>query len=368
MTNNVSNGLQQLPFMQHFPENVTKQVDVFRKGEKNLFWFIKLAVFGLAGFLIFKYVLPPLFIYLGKAIALVATGAFLVFVIMMIPNIIRGLRLLTRAIHKSIIQYDPLGELANKRVGLLANRDKFYLSKAKIENLRRDMEVEAKKNERDAEKDLKEIVRLRDQAKALHDDLDRRFLEGGVKAKEEDDYVNDSAELLTLVSKSTRLAAQLEQEQNFVQKYMSRATIMKKLGQKLTMVATSMDIKIADFDATVDMLKRDYDFAEKSKDATTAAKDAILFTTGWEVEYAIECVSSAITADIAITTTNLQDIDTATKDYNLNSDDLYANLDKLANSITAGEKATTDTKKYNNPDYKLSSTDKDSLGSLGSIF
>jgi hypothetical protein len=82
------------------------------------------------------------------------------------------------------------------------------------------------------------------------------------------------------LAEGQRVANRLNQQKDFVQKYGSRAAIMKKMGQKLTMVETVMDIKIQDFDATVDMLKKDYEFGQKSNAATTAAKNAMGFTKG----------------------------------------------------------------------------------------
>ena len=55
-------NLMELPMMKHFSQNeIATKVDTFRKGEKNLFWFLKLAVFGAIAWAAWTYVLPPVF-------------------------------------------------------------------------------------------------------------------------------------------------------------------------------------------------------------------------------------------------------------------------------------------------------------------
>ena len=68
-----------LPIMKHFSEGeISSKVDKFRKGEKGLFWFLKLgALIGL-GYLTWVYVLPPLFLAIGQFLAVAATGILLV--------------------------------------------------------------------------------------------------------------------------------------------------------------------------------------------------------------------------------------------------------------------------------------------------
>jgi hypothetical protein len=134
------------------------------------------------------------------------------------------------------------------------------------------------------------------------------------------------------------------------------------------MVETSMDIKILDFDATIEILKKDFDFAQKSRTATDAAKSAMLFTKSWELEYALEVVTSTISSDIAITAGNIKDIDSLTKNYALDSDELYTNLGTLADNIRIGNDVIPQAKAYNNPEYQLTSTDKLNSSGFGEIF
>jgi len=64
----------------------------------------------------------------------------------------------------------------------------------------------------------------------------------------------------------------------------------------------------------------------------------------------------------------LKDIDNYANSYGVDSDELYANLEKVANKISLGEETVPSSKKYNNPDYKLNTEDKSKSGGLESIF
>jgi hypothetical protein len=116
------------------------------------------------------------------------------------------------------------------------------------------------------------------------------------------------------------------------------------------------------------MLKKDYQFGEKSREATTAAKSALGFTKGWELEYALEVVTNTIAEDIAITSGNLRDIDSITDGkYALDSDELYDNLNALADGIRVGKDVIPEAKQYSNPEYQLSSSDKLKSGGFGDL-
>lgn len=358
-----------LPIMKHFNEGeISNKVDKFRKGEKGLFWFLKLgALLGL-GYLTWVYILPPLFMAIGQFLAVAATGILLVALVIAMPVILKGIRLLTRNLHKAIIKHDPFAELENQRQLMIANQQKFRLAKGKIANLRQDMEVEADKSEKEAKEMQNRIISLQTKAQKLKVELDEMVAKGGAAARGSDDYVNGNAELMKLLSEAQRVGHQMEQSKDFVTKYGTRANIMKKFGQKLVMVETSMDIKVLDFDATIEILKKDYAFAQKSKEATESAKSAMLFTKSWELDYALDVVTSTIAEDIAVTAGNLNDIDTLTSKYSLDSDELYTNLDTLANQIRIGNDAVPSAKAYNNPEYKLTSDDKLKSGGFGELF
>jgi len=369
MENNVNSQVRDLPIFKHFSESeISNQVDSFRKGEKSLFWFIKLGFFGALAFLAWKYVLPTVFVAIGQLLAIVATGVVLLAIIIMLPVIVKMLRALTRFLHKSVIAHDPFAELERQKGLMIRNREEFRASKGKIQGLKNDCEIEADKNDREAKKLTASILTMSDKATKLKNDMAAMVAKDGVAARGTDEFVYMNSEFLKITSDASRASFALQQAKDYVEKYGARAVIMRKFGQKLVMVETSMEIKISDFDATIIMLKKDYDFAEKAKSATTAAKDAMGFSKGWELDYAIDVVTSTISADIAITSGNLKDIDALTKNYALDSDDLYSNLDTLASNIRSGNESMPDSKAYANPEYNLTQNDKIKSGGFGDIF
>jgi hypothetical protein len=129
-----------------------------------------------------------------------------------------------------------------------------------------------------------------------------------------------------------------------------------------------MEIKIADFEVSIDMLKKEYAFAQAARDATEQAKSAMLFTKGWELEYALDVVTNTIELDLATTKENLLDLDTLTSQYSMDSDELYSKLDKLADQIKTDNYSIPESKKYSNPNYKLSQEDKMESKGFGDIF
>lgn len=369
MSNELSSQVRDLPILKHFNESeIQGKVDSFRNGEKGLFWFIKLAFFGAIGFAVWKYVLPTVFVAIGQMLAIVASGIFILAVIIMLPVILKGLRTLTRSIHKTLIRYDPFETLYQQKALMVQNQLKFRASKGIINGLKNDCEIEADKNERDAKALTAKILVLDEKAKKFDAGMKEMLAKDGIAAKSTDEYINLSTDFMKTVAESQRVSAALAQAKDYVKKYGVRIATMSKFGQKLTMVEASMDIKILDFDATIEMLKKDYDFAEKSKNATNAAKSAMLFTKGWELDYAIDVVTSTISSDIAITAGNLKDIDSLTKNFAIDSDELYANLDTLASNIRGGNEVIPEAKTYRNPDYQMTASDKAVSGGLGDIF
>lgn len=368
-TTTVSPSLMQLPIMKHFSESeISNKVENFRKGEKNIYWFLKLAAIGGIGYLSWVYVLPPIFQAIGQLLAVAATGVMIVFLIMLAPVIFKFLRVLTRWIHKAVIRQDPFGELERQRQKMIDNKEIFRMSKGKIDGLKNDMQVEAQKSEKEAIALDAKILTLQSKASALKAELDEMVKKGGTEARNSDEFVNGNAELAKLLSESARVSNKRVQAKDFIQKYGTRAAIMKKFSQKLVMVEASMEIKIADFDATIEMLKKDYEFGQKSRQATDAAKSAMLFTKGWELDYALDVVTSTIASDIAATAGNLRDIDSLTSQYALDSDELYANLNLLADNIKVGNDVIPSAKVYNNPEYKLTQDDRIKSGGFHDLF
>ena len=362
-------NLSELPILKHFSQDeIVTKVDTFRKGEKNLYWFLQLGFFGAIAYLSWVYVLPPVFQAIGQMLAVAATGVLIVGLIIAAPVILKGIRLLTRALHKALIKYDPFAQLELERQKMLDNQRTFRIAKNNISQLKNEMEVEASNSEKEAEAGQSKILALQGKAEKIKMDMDNMVKTKGIEAKSDDDYVNKAADLQKTLAEAQRVANKLTQAKDFVQKYGSRAAIMKKMGQKLTMVETAMEIKISDFDATVEMLKKDYEFGQKANAATSAAKSALGFTKGWEFDYALDVVTSTISADIAMTAGNLKDIETLTSNYTLDSDELFANLNQIADKIKVGQDIVPDAKQYSNPEYTLTQSDRVKSGGFGDLF
>lgn len=366
-----NSNLQNLPIFKHFDsDQIGKSTDNFRKGEKGLYSIIKLLILCAVGYFSWIYVLPPVFKALGQISAIAISIIAVVALVIAAPVILKGIRRLTRALHKSVIRHDPFAELESQEVKLVQNKERFQVARGKIAKLKRDMETSADESQKRAETYQKKILTLSDRAKKLQSTLTDLEKKLGNDAKGDDKYVNAHIELNKVLSEARRLEHQLNQEKEFIRKYGVRGAIMKKFSQKLRMVDGAMDIKISDFRATVEMLKKDYAFAKESKNATTTAKDAMQFTEGWEVEYALDVVTTTIASDIAITTSNLTDIDklTATGAYSLDSDELFANLDSLSGRIRTGKDIIPQAKSYDRADYQLSREDRLASNGFDELF
>jgi hypothetical protein len=361
-------NLSELPILKHFDQTqIAKQVSSFRKGEKGLFSFLKLGIFGALAWATWTYVLPPVFQAIGQMLAVAATGVMILAGIILAPVIVKWIRLLARAIHKAAIKYDPFAQLNLERNKMLQNQQTFRIAKSNIAQLKQEMEIEAENSKKDADAGQTKILSLQGKAAKIKAEMEAIVAKQGAAGKAEDEYVNLANDWQKTLAEAQRVANKTQQAQNFVGKYGSRAVIMKKMNQKLSMVETAMEIKISDFDATVEMLKKDYDFGQKANAATSAAKSALGFTKGWEFDYALDVVTSTISADIAMTAGNLKDIETLTSNYTLDSDELYLNLNTLADKIKVGGDVVPDNKKYMNPDYQLTQADRNQ-SAFGDLF
>jgi hypothetical protein len=364
-------ALSELPILKHFDESkgeIALSKNTLKKGEKSLFWILAAGLLGGLGYLTWTYIIPPLFTMLGQAIAISATGVFLVFLVMMYPVIMKGLRFATKNIHKALINSNPFNELEEQKDKMIKNREVFKATKAKLKGLKTEMEIEASKSEKEAKTFQDDILSLQRQSEKLKSAMDEMVKQNGIGAKDTDEYVTLQSELARKLSDSQRISNQYEQSKNFTQKYGVRANVLGKMDRKLTLAGTAIDIKIADFDTTITMLRKEYEFAKNAKQATESAKSAMMFTQSWELDYALEVVTSTIAQDIARTSENLLDIDTLTSKYSVDNDELYSRLDSLADQIKTGDSTIPDSTKYSSPNYKMTKDDKLNAGGFGDIF
>jgi hypothetical protein len=364
-------SLMALPILKHFDETkgeIAINAEKFRKGEKGIFSFVTIGIAAALGYLTWTYVLPPIFTILGTAIAWAGVAVLVVGLFIMWPVILKGLRRLTRSVHEALIQFNPFAELEEQKQKMIGNREVFKNQKAKLKALKSDMELQAANSEKEAKTYQENLLTIKTQVDKIKAQMERMEAEHGAAAKDTDDYVTLQSELAKRLSNSQRMSQQYEQSKSFIQKYGTRANVLGKLDRKLTLAGTAIDIKIEDFDATIKMLRKEFEFAKNAKAATDSAKSAMLFTKDWELDYALEVVSSTIARDIASTSENLLDIDSLTSQYSIDNDELYNRLDTLADKIQTGENAVPDAQKYSSPNYKPTTDDKNASGAFGDIF
>lgn len=359
-----TNKVMELPILKHFDQSeITLNPKNWRKGEKGIATVVGLVLAGTIAWGLYKFILPIVFTWVGQVLGAIAVAVLVIAFFIMLPVIVKGLKNLARSLQKLLIKYDPFGELEQQKQKMVANRMKFKEAKTRIKAIKSNMESESAKAEKDAKDYQDKVLVLQSRAENTKNKMDEMDRTLGAASKENDDYVELQTGLMKTLSEAQRVSQMLNQSTGLVRKYGSRAHVIGKLDRKLNMVDTAMEIKIADFDVSIDMLKKEYAFAQAAREATEQAKSAMLFTKGWELEYALDVVTNTVAMDLAATSENLIDLDTLTSEYSLDSDELYSKLDKLADQIKTDSYALPESKKYTNPNYKL--TDKDKLESKG---
>ena len=267
-----------------------------------------------------------------------------------------------------LIRYDPFGELEEQKQKMIQNRLHFKQAKSKIRAIKTEMQSASASAEKDSADYQQKVVVLQERAEKIKIKMQQLESAKGDAAKETDEYVELQTSLMKTLSEAQRTSHMLNQSTNLVRKYGTRAHVIGKLDRKLNMVETAIDIKIADFDVSIDMLKKEYKFAQAARNATEQAKSAMLFTKGWELDYALDVVTSTIAMDLAVTRENLMDIDSLTSQYSVDSDELYSKLEKLSDQIKTNTYDTPEASKYSNPNYKLTEQDKRETQGFGDIF
>ncbi len=184
--------LLELPILKHFDESkgeIALNANMLKKGEKSLFWALALGLLGVGGYLIWTYIIPPLFTMLGQVVALSATAIFLVFLVMMFPVIMKGLRFTTKNLHKALIQSNPFNELEEQKEKMLKNREVFKNTKAKLKGLKNEMEIEASKSEKEAKDFQEDVLSLQRQSEKLKSAMDEMVKINGIAAKDTDELI-----------------------------------------------------------------------------------------------------------------------------------------------------------------------------------
>lgn len=366
---NETNRVLELPILKHFAKGeISLNPQNWRKGEKGIATIAGIVILGTVAWGLYQFILPIVFTWIGKTLGAIAVAVLVIGFFILLPVIIKGFKKLARHLHKLLIKWDPFGELEEQKQKMIENRNQFKQGKAKIKAIKSTMEAESIKAEKEAKGYQDSVVSMQAKAESIKNKMAALEAAKGAAAKETDEYVELQTGLMKTLSEAQRISHMLNQSTGLVRKYGSRAHVIGKLDRKLNMVDTAMEIKIADFEVSVDMLKKEYAFAQASREATEQAKSAMLFTKSWELEYALDVVTNTISMDIAHTKENLLDLDSLTSQYSYDSDELYSRLDKLADQIKTNSYNLPESQKYTNPNYKLTGEDKLESGGFGDIF
>jgi hypothetical protein len=364
----------QLPIMKYFDDAKLMDqgkvmLDKWRKGEKPIASILGLVLIGIAGWGLFKFVLPTVFIMLGQVVAVIASVLAVLFVLLSMPAIFKLFRRIVRSFHKAIIRWNPFDELDDQKAKMWQTHETFLRHKAKIKQLRNDFESMSHQTQKVADEAKNEVQRQRKKAGEIKAKMDAMIREKGDVAKETDEYVELQQSFINATSAGTRTNTTLEKNIEWTKKYAARSNIFANLDRKLAIGATLLENKIMDFEESIMIMKKDWEMAAASRGATDILNQ-ILGPGGqnWKLEYALEFVTGKISEDLAMTAQNLEDLERNTTAFDFDSDEAYEKLISISDKLDSGQITIPDPNRISNPNHKLTKEEKKSAGPLGDIF
>ena len=350
--------LSKYPILSHYDSTqIVEKADGFKKGQLPIYNILKLALIAAVIYFSWIYILPTVFIALGKLAAVVITILSIVFLFLARKPIFGFLKLLSRKMSEALINQEPFEELDRQRKKLEDARKQVTTSKIKIAGLEAESFKRAKDFEKKTEQLKIKIKNLRDKGtdiKVKMENMQKNNPDYAI----DDMYISYKSEFLKVANEGKRAELELQQSMSFIQRYGVNGNTMKKLKQKLYLAEIASDNKLADLDLTITMLQHEYQFASESRKGTDAAKKAMLIDKNWELEYAMNVITNTIAQDVAATVANIKDIERLTTDFNFDSDELFKQLDTLADNIQADKIKTPDSNKYKNENLILSDSEK----------
>jgi hypothetical protein len=366
-------SMPELPIMKHLEipsENEVQSANpkTWKKGEKGLSWFISLAIIGLVAYGFFGYVLPVVLAALSKTIAAIAVFATVALFVMMSPVIYKLFRRIVRSAHKLLIQSDPFAELDDQLQNMKRSRSQFDAAKNEINSCKVQMKQSALEAQKSAKIAQDKVLERKEEAEFIKKKLDTLVAQKGDAIKETDEFVELENKMTSAVGDGNRAASESQTYASLVDTFASRANVFGKLDRKLVNYGHAFDEKIKDFDMSIKNLRTVSQGMASANNATTRAKNVLNNQSGWELDYAMEVITTQIAGDIASTQANIKDLDSIVRDFNPNDERAYARLESFANKIKGGEAEIPDANRVSNPNYKLTQEQKNASGGLGDIF
>lgn len=361
-----------LPIMKHLEiptvDEASRPKVSWKKGEQSIAWIIGLVLAGLLGYGILVYVLPVVLVALSKTLAAIAVFALVAFTVMMWPVIYKGFRRIVRGVHQALIRIDPFAELEDQLGKMKNSRGEFEKAKNEINACKIQMKQSALEAEKNAKVAQDKVLERKAEAAALKKKLDGAVEAKGEAIKETDEFVEMENRLTSAIGDGNRAASEAQTYASLVNTFASRANIFGKLDRKLMNYGHAFDEKIKDFEMSIKNLKTVASGMASANNATTRARNVLNNQNGWELDYAMEVITTQIAGDIAATQENIRDLDNIVRDFNPNDERAYARLETFANKIETGEFEISDSNRVANPNYKLNQEQKNASGGLSDIF
>jgi uncharacterized protein Yka (UPF0111/DUF47 family) len=308
------------------------------------------------------------FAALGIIAAVASSIAAVVFLALASPGIYSWFRKIARAIHKAAITWSPFDEFDDQIKNKWNNYNNFLEGKGKIKALRSRFESTAKAEITRAEESQEKVQDFTKKAGKIRTQMLDMVAKGGEEAKETDEYAELQTQFDSANSAGIRAANELKNSKGWAEKYAARSNVFAKLDRKLLVGANRMQNMIQDFESEVGLLKKDYEGAQASANATNILKQFVSGKKAWELDFVMDFVTGKIEKDYATTAQNIEELNSVISDFDFNSDDAYEKLEKLSNKINAGEDTLPNVEKISNVNHKLTGSEKTSAGPLGNIF
>jgi hypothetical protein len=287
---------------------------------------------------------------------------------MMWPVVYKAFRRLVRSAHQSVIRIDPFAELEDQLGNMRNSRREFESAKNEINSCKVQMKQSALEAEKSAKIAQEKVLDKKDEAESIKKKLDGYIAAKGDAIRETDEFVELENRMATAIGDGNRAASESQTYASLVNTFASRANIFGKLDRKLMNYGHAFDEKIKDFEMSIKNLKTVATGMASANNATTRARTVLNNQNGWELDYAMEVITTQIAGDIASTQSNIRDLDSIVRDFNPNDERAYARLESFANKIKGGEAEISDTNRVANPNYTLTPDQKNASGGLGDIF